>query len=59
MSDLHLYPLNDAIEHDTDSRECVCGVEVMGDVVFHRNLNLGGIVTGVTGAGDPDEPSGD
>jgi hypothetical protein len=50
MSDLsiHAYPVNDLIEHDTDSSDCICGPRVepverddgsYGWVVVHHSLD--------------------
>ena len=45
---IHVYPLADLIEHDTDSDECVCGPETIpverddgsfGWVISHHSLD--------------------
>lgn len=43
MSTIHVYPLNDLVEHDTESDDCVCGPECEfvegGVVVSHHSLD--------------------
>ena len=46
--DFHVYPVEDLIEHDTDSEGCVCGPTIepiecddgsMGWIVVHHSLD--------------------
>lgn len=48
MTTIHTYPVNDLIEHDTESDECVCGVQVeavpnpdgsVGWLIIHNSLD--------------------
>ena len=51
MSGVHVYPLNDLIEHDTDGGDCICGPDYEyidpatgeaypdGPVVTHHSLD--------------------
>lgn len=48
MTVVHTFPLNDLIDHDTDSDDCVCGPRIepvpaddgsMGWVVVHHSLD--------------------
>jgi hypothetical protein len=40
FNDVHVYPVNDLVPHDTETRECVCGLRLEfsdeGCVVIHR-----------------------
>jgi hypothetical protein len=48
VSDVHTFPVNDLIEHDTSGQDCICGPEVesverpdgsMGWHVIHHSLD--------------------
>jgi hypothetical protein len=44
MSTVHTIPINDIIEHDTNSDECVCGPDIIyvengGKQVIHHSLD--------------------
>ena len=43
MSTVHVYPLNDIIEHDTESDDCACGPTV--EPVEHDNGSMGWLLT--------------
>lgn len=49
MSTLHVHPVNDLVEHDTGSDDCVCGPETrpveqedgsVGWLIVHRPLGV-------------------
>jgi hypothetical protein len=43
MSDMHVVPINDLMEHDTDGKPCPCGPEYLeescGVVVVHQSCD--------------------
>lgn len=48
MSAVHVFPVNDLVEHDTDGGDCICGPETepvarddgtFGYVVTHHSLD--------------------
>lgn len=43
MSTIHVYPVNDVVDHDTDGGDCICGPDSEfvegGIVVTHHSLD--------------------
>ena len=38
---IHIYPINDLIEHDTESIECACNpsIDVVNGIVIHDSID--------------------
>ena len=47
IEDMHVYPVNDLIEHDTESEDCICGPRTDfvqtdhgdGYIILHHSLD--------------------
>ena len=42
-NNVHVYPIGDLIEHDTDSEDCICGPQV--EAVPRKDGTLGWVYT--------------